>query len=174
MRGPVKLWMVTIVIGVVLKSSIIDAKIIKHIKLAPETQFRDMKTGPETHSTCTGKQVPRYLARSQHTIWCWNPVIDVDDVSISTNEVIEIGDAPKQINVIDDDVQTRPMILHDAIFWFRPTKPQTMLRYQSTMLNINYATDEDDASILINDVTHDDDAPILINDATDDDNVSIT
>ena len=49
-----------------------------------------------------------------------------------------------------------------------------MLRYQSTMLNINYATDEDDASILINDVTHDDDAPILINDATDDDNVSTT
>ena len=71
MRGPVKLWMATIVmIGVVLKSSIIDAKIIKHIKLAPETQFRDMKAGPETHSTCTGKQVPRYLARSQHTIWC--------------------------------------------------------------------------------------------------------
>ena len=45
MRGPVKLWMATIVIGVVLKSSIIDAKIIKHIKLAPETQFRDMKAG---------------------------------------------------------------------------------------------------------------------------------
>ena len=70
MRGPVKLWMVTIVIGVVLKSSIIDAKIIKHIKLAPETQFQDMKAGPETHSTCTGNQVPRYLARSQDTIWC--------------------------------------------------------------------------------------------------------
>ena len=46
MRGPVKLWMATIVIGVVLKSSIIDAKIIKHTKLAPETQFRDMKAGP--------------------------------------------------------------------------------------------------------------------------------
>ena len=49
-----------------------------------------------------------------------------------------------------------------------------MLRYQSTMLNINYATDYDDALILINDVTHDDDVSILINDATDDDNVSIT
>ena len=45
MRGPVKLWMATIVIGVVLKSSIIDAKIIKYIKLAQETQFRDMKAG---------------------------------------------------------------------------------------------------------------------------------
>ena len=69
MRGPVKLWMVTIVIGVVLKSSIIDAKIIKHIKLAPETQFRDMKSGPETYSTCTGNQVPRHQARFQDTIW---------------------------------------------------------------------------------------------------------
>ena len=49
-----------------------------------------------------------------------------------------------------------------------------MFRYQSTMLNINYATDDDDALILINDVTHDDDVSILINDATDDDNVSIT
>ena len=49
-----------------------------------------------------------------------------------------------------------------------------MLRYQSTMLNINYATDDDDALILINDVTHDDDVSIPINDATDDDNVSIT
>ena len=49
-----------------------------------------------------------------------------------------------------------------------------MLRYQSTMLNINYATDDNDALILINDVTHDDDVSILINDATDDDNVSIT
>ena len=48
-----------------------------------------------------------------------------------------------------------------------------MLRYQSTMLNINNATDDDDALILINDVTHDD-VSVLINDATDDDNVSIT
>ena len=48
-----------------------------------------------------------------------------------------------------------------------------MLRYQSTMLNINYATDDDDALILINDVTHDDDVSILINDATDDDNVRL-
>ena len=49
-----------------------------------------------------------------------------------------------------------------------------MLRNQSTMFNINYVTDDDDALILINDVTHDDDVSILINDATDDDNVSIT
>ena len=47
------------------------------------------------------------------------------------------------------------------------------LRYQSTMLNINYATD-DDALILINDITHDDDVSILINDATDDDNDWVT
>ena len=48
-----------------------------------------------------------------------------------------------------------------------------MLRNQSTMCNINYVTDDDDALILINDVTHDD-VSVLINDATDDDNVSIT
>ena len=49
-----------------------------------------------------------------------------------------------------------------------------MLRNQSTMFNINYVTDDDDALILINDVTHDDDVSILINDVTDDDNNSIT
>ena len=49
-----------------------------------------------------------------------------------------------------------------------------MLRYQSTMFNINYATDDDDALTLINDVTHDDVVSTLINDATDDDNDWIT
>ena len=49
-----------------------------------------------------------------------------------------------------------------------------MLRNQSTMFNINYVTDDDDALILINDVTHDDDDSILINDATDNGNASIT
>ena len=49
-----------------------------------------------------------------------------------------------------------------------------MLRYQSTVLNINYATDADDALILINNVTDDDDVSILINDATDNDNDWIT
>ena len=124
-----------------------------------------MKAWPETHSTCTGNQVPRYLARSQDTIWYWNPVIlslwcfDIDQWSHRN------GDAPMQLNnVINDDVRTRPMILHDAMFWSRPTKPQMMrLRYQLTMLNINFATDDDDALILINDVTHDDDVSILIN-----------
>ena len=43
------------------------------------------------------------------------------------------------------------------------------------MLNINYATNDDDALILINDVMHDEWWwSILINYATDDDNVSIT
>ena len=130
----------------------------RHIQLAPETKFRDTKPGPKTRS---GTEILSY---------------DVDDVSILTNEVMENGNVQMQLNdVIVDDVRTRPMILHDAMFWSRPTKPQKMmLRYQSTMLNINYATDDDDALILINDVTHEDDVSILINDATDDDNVSIT
>ena len=45
-----------------------------------------------------------------------------------------------------------------------------MLQYQSTIFNINYVTDDDDALILINNVTHKDDVSILINDGTDDDN----
>ena len=49
-----------------------------------------------------------------------------------------------------------------------------MLRNQSTMFNINYVTDDDDALIQINDVTHDDDVSILINDATDKGNALIT
>ena len=42
------------------------------------------------------------------------------------------------------------------------------------MLNINYATDDDDVLFPINDVMHADDVSILINDATDDDNILIT
>ncbi len=71
-----------------------------------------MKAGPETHSTCTGNQVPRYQARSQGMIWCCNPVIDVEDVLILTNDVIEDGDVAMQLNDVTVDVRTRPTILH--------------------------------------------------------------
>ena len=44
-------------------------------------------------------------------IWCLNPVIDVDEVSISTNDVIEDGKVAMQLYVvIVDDVRTRPRI----------------------------------------------------------------
>ena len=33
-------------------------------------------------------------------IWCLNPVIDVDEVSILTNDVIEDGKVAMQLNVV--------------------------------------------------------------------------
>ena len=46
-------------------------------------------------------------------IWCLNPVIDVDEVSILINDFIEDGKVAMQLNVvIVDDVPTRPTILH--------------------------------------------------------------
>ena len=107
----------------------------KHIQLAPETWFRDKKAGPETHSTCTGNQVPRYQARSQGMIWCWNPVIDVKDVSILTNDRRWWWRNATQWCYSWCSNKTNDFT-YDVMLWSRPTKPQTMmLRYQSTMLN---------------------------------------
>ena len=148
----------------------------------------------QTYQIGTGNTVPRYESWARDSFNLYRKTSSKIPSPVPTHDLVlkschrcwwssdidqwshRNGDAPMQLNnVIDDDVRTRPMILHDAMFWSRPTKPQTMrLRYQSTMLNINYATDDDDTLILINDVTHDDDVPILINDATDDDNFSIT
>ena len=52
-------------------------------------------------------------------IWCLNPVIDVDEVSILTNDVIEDGKVAMQLNVvIVGDVRTRPTILHVMLLMF--------------------------------------------------------
>ena len=68
-------------------------------------------------------------------IWCWNPVIDVKDVSILTNDRRWWWRNATQwcyswcTNKTND-------FTYDVMLWSRPTKPQTMmLRYQSTMLN---------------------------------------
>jgi len=104
-----------------------------------------MKAGPETHSTCTGNQVPRYQARSQGMIWCWNPVIDVEDVSILTNDVIEDGDVAMQLNGVTVDVRTRPTILH--MMWCSDLDQQRHRRWcydtnQRCSILINYVTDD--------------------------------
>ena len=135
-----------------------------------------MKAGPETHSTCTGNQVPRYQARSQGMIWCWNPVIDVEDVLILTNDVIEDGDVAMQLWCYSWCSNKTNDFTYDVMFWSRPTKAQTMmLRYQSTMLNSDQLCYRRQWYLnLINDVTHDNDDSILFNNATDNDNVLIT
>ena len=137
MRGPVMLWMATIVIGVVLKKlshrrkehqSVLKLH-RKHssetwnlgqrpIQFAPETKFREIKPGPKTQSSA------EILSQKLMMVRYW--------IMMSWKMVMSQCNSTMQV----DDSRTRPIIFHDMVFCSLSTKPQKMmLRHQSTTIN---------------------------------------